>query len=459
MDYASALAYLDQHTNREASPGIAAGRVEGLSLDPMRRLVHVLGDPQTQYPVIHLTGTNGKGSVGEMITLLLEEHGLSVGTYSSPHLQRLNERVRFTGDRLLDVDRDGEVFARRPGRPGGAIPDEELGRMIGAVAEAEALAGVRPSYFEILTAAALLWFAELPVDVAVVEVGLLGRFDATNVVDGQVAVVTNIGPDHTDFAGDWRARIADEKAGIVKPDSFLVLGETDPDLRPIFERAASERLWVRGQDFDVVSDRGAVGGRVIDLRTPGQVITDVFVPVHGEHQSHNAAIAVAAVEAFFARPLDPDVVRAAFARLHLAARFEIVGRGPLVVLDGAHNPDGAAAVRHTLDEEFAVEGRRVFVVGFLTGRDPDAMLEALGVRDADLVICCTPDSPRALSAAELGEICRSLGVPVEVCPDVGAAVERAREVANESDVIVVTGSIYVAGAARDALGLPPPGMS
>ncbi len=423
----------------------------------MQRLMHVLGDPQTQYPVIHLTGTNGKGSVGEMITLLLEEHGLSVGTYSSPHLQRVNERLRWTGDRLLDVDGGGGVFGRRSGRPGGAITDEELGRVVGAVAEAEALAGVRPSYFEILTASALVWFAELPVDVAVIEVGLLGRYDATNVVDGDVAVVTNIGPDHTDFAGDWRVAIAEEKVGIVKPESFLVLGEPDPELRPIFERAAGERLWVRGEDFDVVADRGAVGGRLLDLRTPGQVITDVFVPVHGEHQSDNAALAVAAVEAFFARPLDVDVVRAAFARLHLPARFEIVRRSPLVILDAAHNPGGAAAVRRTLDEEFDIEGRLILVVGLLQGRDPGAMLEELGARRADLVVCCTPDSPRALPAEALAGVCRSLGLAVEVWPDVAAAVDRAEEEADDRDVVLVTGSVYVAGAARGALGLPPPG--
>ncbi|MCX7619470.1 MAG: bifunctional folylpolyglutamate synthase/dihydrofolate synthase [Acidimicrobiales bacterium] len=458
MNYASALAYLDAHINREASPAIAAGRVEGLSLEPIRRLMHVLGDPQTQYPVLHLTGTNGKGSVGEMITLLLEEHGLSVGTYSSPHLQRINERLRWTGDRLLDVDRQGEIVARRGGRRGGAISDEEFGRVIGAVADAEGLAGVRPSYFEILTAASLLWFSELPVDAAVIEVGLLGRFDATNVVDGEVAVITNIGPDHTDFSGNWRAAIAEEKSGIVKPGSFLVVGETDPELRPIFERAAGDRLWVRGQDFDVVSDRVAVRGRLLDLQTPGQLIEEVFLPLHGEHQGINAAVAVAAAEAFFARPLDPDVVRAAFARLHLAGRFEIAGRSPLLIIDGAHNPAGAAAVRQTLDEEFAREGRIVFVIGLLEGRDPDAMLEAFGVRHTDLVICCTPDSPRARPAEELGEICRSLALPVEVCPEVAAAVERAREVASDADVIIVTGSIYVAGAARDALGLAPPGM-
>ena len=216
MELAAALRYLDQHTNLEAT----AGRAEGLSLDRMRALVGVLGDPQTAYPVIHITGTNGKGSVARMVTELLRASGLSVGTYTSPHLERINERIAWDGE---------------------PIDDSRLAEAITAVSEVEPLAGVTPSYFEILTAAAFRYFAEVAVDVAVVEVGMLGRYDATNVADATVAVLTNVGHDHTDGVGAWRAAIAEEKVGIVKPGCTFVLGETDPELRPIFAATGSVR--------------------------------------------------------------------------------------------------------------------------------------------------------------------------------------------------------------------------
>src|SRR3954470_10240656 len=206
MNLPDALDFLDRHQNLELSPG----KIEGLSLDHMQRLVEVLGDPHRAFPVIHITGTNGKGSVARMVTSLLVESGLSVGTYTSPHLEALNERISWNGE---------------------PIDDASLAAAIADVATLEPLSGVTPSWFEIVTAAALAWFAAVAVDVAVVEVGLLGRFDATNVVDADVAVITNVGFDHTDGVGDWRAAIAHEKAGIVKPGSFLVLGETDESLR------------------------------------------------------------------------------------------------------------------------------------------------------------------------------------------------------------------------------------
>jgi dihydrofolate synthase/folylpolyglutamate synthase len=500
VDIAAALAYLDEHINLERS-GAVAGRVEGLSLDHMRRLVDVLGDPQHAYPVIHITGTNGKGSVGRMVAELLAAHGLTVGLYTSPHLQRVNERLWWSGDPLLRVDADGDVFENvvtqgkralpserdeliadedliglddedvfaklsdevhretvevTDARPGGPISDDELAAVLTEIAEIEPLAGVTPSYFELLTAAAFRWFAEIPVDVAVIEVGLLGRFDATNVADGQVAVITNVGRDHTDFTGDWRADIAREKAGIVKPDSFLVLGESDADLRPIFEEAAGERMWVAGEEFEAAVNQVAVGGRLVDIRTPGGTLEEVFVPLHGEHQGDNAALAVAAVEAFFARPIDPEVAQIGLGRVRLPARFEIVHRQPLMIIDGAHNPDGATTVAETLDEDFEVTGKTIYVVGLLGGRDPEAILDALGARHADLLIATTPPSPRALPAESLAKVARDLGTPTEVVADVADAIERARAVAADEDVIVITGSLYTAGAARDALALDPP---
>lgn len=428
MNLDSALRYLDAHTNLEA----VAGRVEGLSLERMARLVHVLGDPQTAYPVIHVTGTNGKGSVGRMTTALLRAQGLSVGTYSSPHLERINERISWDGE---------------------PIDDDTLGAVIGDIAAVEDLAGVTPSHFEILTAAAFRWFAEVAVDVAVVEVGMLGRYDATNVADATVAVCTTIGRDHTDGAEGWRHAIADEKSGIVKPGltDVLVLGEVDPELRAVFTGAGAAETWVRDEDFGVAADRLAVGGRQVDLRTPGAHHDEVYLPVHGAHQTENAAVAVAAVEAFLGRPQETDVVTEALAGITLPGRFEVVGRHPTVVVDCAHNPDGAEVTAATLAEEMTLAGSVIIVVGMLTGRDPAEVLTALGAQDAGLVVTCAADWPKALPAAELARVAEGLGAVAEAVPDPVDAVRRALAVATEDDLVLVTGSHYIAGPIRTAL--------
>lgn len=428
MKLPSALRYLDSHTNLEAT----AGRAEGLSLERMARLVDVLGEPQHAYPVVHITGTNGKGSVARMVTDLLRAQGLSVGTYSSPHLERINERLAWDGD---------------------PVDDDTLGELIDAVAVAEDLSGVEPSYFEILTAAAFRWFAEVAVDVAVIEVGMLGRWDATNVADATVAVCTNIGRDHTDSSDGWRQAIASEKAGIVKPGmtEVLVLGEPDPSVRSLFTEAGAPATWVRDEDFGVGADRGAVGGRQVDLRTPAAAHDELYLPVLGAHQSENAAVAVAAVEAFLGRPQADDVVEEAFAGLTLPGRVEIVGRHPTVVVDAAHNPEAASMTAETVVSDIALGGSVLMVVGLLSGRDPAEVLLALGAVDAGLVVTCAPDSPRAIPATELAAVAERMGAVAEAANDPVDAVHRALAVATEDDLVLVTGSHYVAGPVRAAL--------
>lgn len=428
MNLSSALRYLDQHTNLEAT----AGRAEGLSLERMSRLVDVLGDPQRAYPVIHITGTNGKGSVARMVSALLVAQGLSVGTYTSPHLEAINERLAWHGE---------------------PIDDDSLAEAIAGIAAVEELSGVVPSYFEIITAAAFRWFAEVAVDVAVVEVGMLGRYDATNVADATVAVLTTIGHDHTDGAPGWRHAVAAEKAGIVKPGltDVLVLGETDDELRSTFTDAGAAATWVRNVDFGVAADRVAVGGRLVDLRTPEARHDEVFVPVHGSHQSDNAAVAVATVEAFLGRPQVDEVVTEAFGGLTLPGRFEVVGRHPTVIVDSAHNPEGAAATATTLAEDITLPGSVLLVVGLLSRRDPEAVLVGLGAADAGLVVVCSPASPRALSTREVAAAAERLGAVVEVVPDPVEALRRALAVATEDDLVLVTGSLYVAGPVRVAL--------
>ncbi len=424
MDLAEATGWLAEHVNLEADP---APRAAARRLDRVRRILEFMGDPQAAYPVIHLTGTNGKGSTARMATALLQARGLSVGTYTSPHLERLNERIA---------------------RNGAPTSDDDFAAALSAVAELEPFLDSRPTYFEILTAAAFRWFADTAVDVAVVEVGLGGRWDATNVADGQVAVVTNVALDHTETIGPTLADIAFEKAGIVKPGSSLVLGETDESLAAIFRDADPHEVFERDRDFGWLENKLALGGRVLDLYTSRMRYPGVFLAAHGAYQGDNAAVALAAVEAFFGGPLPHERVVEGMAAVRIPGRLEVVGRNPLCVLDGAHNPAGARAAAAAVDEAFgAVEGR-VLVVGMNQGRDPHEMLAALNAGAARLVVACPPPSPRALPAAEVAAAAEALGTPAQAVGSVPEAVDFALADAGEGELVLVTGSLYVVGAAR-----------
>ena len=421
MDYDAALAYLDSHASYDRT-----GRVDNPSVEPITRLSNAMGDPHRSQPVIHVTGTNGKGSTVQMISRLLVAQGLTVGTYTSPHIDRINERMRRNGE---------------------PISDEEFGEQIAGVADLEIVTGVRPTYFEAVTAAAFRWFADIAVDVAVVEVGMLGRWDATNIVDGQVSVVTNIALDHTEFAGPTLADIAREKAGILRSDGAAVIGETSPDLLPVFRAERPATMLVRGEDFDVVDNALAVGGRALALRTPTTIYSDVFLPLHGAHQGDNAAVALTAVETFFAAPLGDDVVMEGFANVELPGRFEVVGVQPLVIIDGAHNPAGADVCASVFFGDFHPEGRRILVVGTL--RDPAEMIAAIRADEFDVVHACTAPTPRGRPGAEVAAAARALGCDeVFVHETVERACDAALRHADADDAVLVCGSIYVAGAAR-----------
>ena len=424
MDYADALRYLDDHATYEKT-----GRITSPSTETIRALCEAMGDPQHAAPVIHLTGTNGKGSTAQMISRLLVASGLTVGTYTSPHLERVNERI----SRNLEP-----------------ISDEDLAEQVSAIADLERIIGRRPGYFEILTAAAFRWFADVAVDVMVIEVGLLGRWDATNVVDATVAVVTNIGMDHTEFAGPTLEHIATEKAGIIKPRSAAVVGETRPELVSIFADAGGASLLVADDDFELVGNRLAVGGRLLDIRTPTTIYTDVYLPLHGGYQGDNAAVALVAVETFFAAPLPEDVVLEGFAEVTMPGRFEVLGRQPLTIVDGAHNPPGADTCAQVFFDDFDPEGRRILVVGTL--RAPEEMLAALRADEFDVVFACTAPSPRGVPAVDVADAARRLGCDhVYVFDTVEAACSRAMEFADGDDAVLATGSLYTAGAARPVL--------
>ncbi len=427
MDLDGALAYLDEHVNLETD---VSARAASKRLDRVARLVELMGDPQRTYPVVHLTGTNGKGSTARILTSLLVAKGLSVGTYTSPHLERFNERIAWNAE---------------------AISDAAFVEIIDAVASIERVMEEPPTVFEILTAAAFRWFADVAVDAGVIEVGLGGKWDATNVADGQVAVVTNVSLDHAETIGPTLADIATEKAGIVKPGSTLVLGETDPVLAEIFRSAGAAEVWERDRDFGCTVNQLAHGGRLVDLRTPGASYDDVYLPLHGAHQGDNAAIALAAAEAFFGAPLDAEVIEDAFAGVRVPGRLEVVSRQPLVVLDGAHNPAGAAAAAEAIAEAFGDVAGRVVVVGLLQGKDPVEMLQALQADGARVLVACPAPSPRTLPPDDVAAAARSMGIESETANSVPEALARALAIASPDDLVLVTGSLYVVGAARAAL--------
>jgi dihydrofolate synthase/folylpolyglutamate synthase len=430
-DLPEALAWLDAHIDFESA---MPTRRALPSLDRMRTLARLLGDPQTAYPVIHITGTNGKGSTAAMTSSLLAAMGLTVGTYTSPNLSRVNERIARNGE---------------------PIDDEAFCDVLDSLQRIEALMDDPPTRFELLTAAALMWFADEAVDVAVVEVGLGGTWDCTNIVHGAVSVITNISYDHTEVLGPTLEDIARDKAGIFKSGGRPVVGEVDPSLVDLFRTAADaagcQEFWARGVDFACTSNRLAVGGRLVDLRTPGAAYGEVLVPLHGSHQGDNAACALAAAEAFFGSPLPEDVVDEGLAAVRVPGRLEVVGRHPLVLVDGAHNAAGMMVLARSLAEEFTTEGETTAVVGMLTGRDPTAMLDALVSAGVRSVIACAPDSPRALPVGDVAAAAASLGMEVALSATPAEAVRRAVERSQPEDRVVVCGSLYVVADAREVL--------
>jgi dihydrofolate synthase/folylpolyglutamate synthase len=428
---AEALAWLDAHIDFEST---VPTRRSLPTLDRMRELADVMGDPQRGIPTIHVTGTNGKGSTAAMATALLGAAGLSVGTYTSPNLSRVNERLS---------------------RNGVPVNDASLTEVLSALALLEPLLSDRATRFELLTAAALRWFADEAVDAMVVEVGIGGTWDATNVVDADVAAITNVSYDHTEVLGPTLEGITRDKAGIVKPGSAVVVGVTEPPLVAVVRAAAAAAgsgvVWVRGADFACTANRVAVGGRLLDLATPGAAYRDVLLPLHGPHQGENAAVALAAVEAFFGAPLSEEVLVRGLASVAVPGRLEVAGRRPLVLVDGAHNVAGMEALGAAVAEEFAVPGKVVAVVGMLRGRDPTAMLAALAPARVGTVVACAPRSPRAFPPELVAEAARSLGLQALVAGPVADAVSLARSLVPGDGMLLVAGSLYVVADAREVL--------
>jgi dihydrofolate synthase/folylpolyglutamate synthase len=419
------MAYLDGLTGYESTGVIAepgTGRVE--------RITAALGSPNRRYPAVHITGTNGKGSTSALITRLLRGQGLRVGTYTSPHLRQVTERV---------------AIDEQP------VTEAQFAAGLGKVAWACRRAGVTPSWFEAVTAAGFVLFADARVDVAVVEVGMLGRWDATNVVDSSVAVVTNVELDHADIAGPTRMHIAAEKAGIVRSNTTLVLGDIDTALLPVFLAQRPHRILRMGSDISVSGRRPTPTGSTVDLRTPYGSHANVPITLLGEHQCSNAALALAATEAFLGAQVDTESVRRAFDGVQLGGRAEILcDAGPCVLLDAAHNRAAAAQLRTTLDEYFGRARPRVLVCAVSGMRDPAEFLHGIGAHDFDLVVATEPEAARMTSAESVVAAARRLTPAAISVPDPALALRHAMSAAGEDGLVVVTGSLYLLEPVRRA---------
>ncbi|WP_020522309.1 bifunctional folylpolyglutamate synthase/dihydrofolate synthase [Catelliglobosispora koreensis] len=411
-------------------------------------LLDVLGSPQRAYPSIHITGTNGKTSTARMIDSLLQAHGLHTGRYTSPHLETVRERISLDGE-PIDEERFVAVY-----------------REVGPVAELlDARNDESLSYFDMTTALAFAAFADAPVDVAVIEVGLGGEEDSTNVIQAGIAVITPIGLDHTEWLGDTLQDIALAKSGIVHPGATLICAAQPPEaMEPILDRCAEmgATLAREGSEFGVLGRSMAVGGQVLTLQGLGGEYEDIFVPLHGPHQAQNAAVALAAVEAFLGagpnKQLDVELVREGFAGTSSPGRLEKVRTAPTILVDAAHNPHGMAATAKALTEEFAFE-RLVAVVAILGDKDVHGVLEQLEPV-AVHIVCTRNSSPRAMPAEELGEIAIEIFGPdrVTVEPELPDAIGAAVGLA-ESDVelnysgigVLITGSVVTVADARKLL--------
>jgi len=414
-------------------------------LSRIEALLDLLGSPQRAYPAIHITGTNGKTSTARMIESLLRAHGLRTGRYTSPHLETVRERISLDG---VPVGEERFVEVYREVAPAAKFVDERAG--------AESL-----TYFDMTTAMALAAFADAPVDVAVIEVGLGGAEDSTNVLQATTAVITPIGLDHTEWLGDTVGDIATAKAGIVYSGANLVCAaQSEEAMRAIVERCVEVGATIarEGSEFGVLRRSVAVGGQVLTLQGLGGVYEDVFVPLHGAHQAQNAAVALAAAEAFLGadatRQLDLEVVRGGFAGASAPGRLERVRTSPTILLDAAHNPHGMAATVTALAEEFAFS-RLVAVIGVLSDKDVVGMLELLEPV-VDAVVCTRSSSTRAIPAERLGEIAVEVfgADRVQVKPTMPDAIEAAVTLA-ESEVddltgagVVITGSVVTVADAR-----------
>ena len=402
-------------------------------LDRMRALAALLDDPQLTYPTIHVTGTNGKTTTARVIATIACAHGLTTGLFTSPHLSSVIERFEVCGD-PIDQETFGEEYEHLA--PYLRSVDEQVGPL---------------TYFETLAALGFLVFADAPVQLGVLEVGMGGTWDATNLVAGDVAVICPIGLDHPEL-GSTIAEVAGEKAGIIKQGKAAVVREQASEALEALERRCEEQIatmLLEDREWGLEHRTAAIGGQALSVRGLHATYDELLLPVHGEHAARNAAAAVAAVEALLERELDLDAVRAALASVTSPGRLEVVGRHPLVVLDGAHNPAAADALAVALPETFAGD-RLHLVMAVLKEKDLEGIVRAIAPL-ADAGYATAVDNVRTRRAEEVAAALTAAGVPTQTFVSVAEALDAARRAASEEDVILVTGSLYTVADARRAL--------
>ena len=413
------------------------------STERIAALVDLLGSPQLTYPTIHVGGTNGKTTTSRMIDALLFAHGLRTGRFTSPHLETYRERISINGE---PIDPKELIFTYNDIAAYFDLMDSKFEHPI--------------SFFEAITALGFAAFAEHPVDVGVIEVGMGGEWDATNVVDADVSVIMPIGFDHMEYLGNSLKEIAATKAGIIKEGGFVVLAQQEPEAAVELLRKAAEvgaDVAREGIEFSVASRSIAVGGQLLTIQGLNDTYDEIFLPLHGKHQGANAASALVAVEAFFGeQPLDIDAVRAGFAAVTSPGRCEVVHRDPTVILDAAHNPHGAKALAETLASEFNFD-EVVAVIGVFGDKDATGILLELEPI-VDHVIVTQSTSSRAMSSSELEKIASNIFGKDRVfeVADLNSALDRAvndatRPLSEETVGVIVTGSVVTVGEARSYL--------
>jgi dihydrofolate synthase / folylpolyglutamate synthase len=418
--------------------GIDAMKSMAPSLHRIEALCDALNHPERAVPAIHVTGTNGKTSTARITDALLSETGLTVGTYTSPHLQTIRERIARAGD-PIPAEEFGAIFDHLV--PYLRLVEKNLGETL--------------TFFEVLTGMFFLWAAET-LDAMVVEVGLGGRWDATNVVRAPVAVITNVGLDHTGLLGTDRETIALEKSGIIKSGASVVTAERSPSVVTVIEseaKRAEADLALIDRDFSVADNRMAFGGRYLSIATGDRRYDELFLPLHGAHQGVNAAVALQAVLSFLPEgSVGDEVVNAGFASCFVPGRLESLhpeGEGAPLLLDVAHNPDGMSALVKSLIEAFAFE-RAIVVLGILGDKDYRGMLSELA-RIPCSIIATRAKTVRSVPVDDLRGAAEELGINCDMVEDVDAAVGRAVSMARDNELICVTGSHYVVGEARTYL--------
>jgi dihydrofolate synthase/folylpolyglutamate synthase len=413
------------------------------TLERIAALVDVLGSPQLTYPTIHIGGTNGKTTTSRMIDSLLFEMGLRTGRFTSPHLESYLERISINGQ---SIDPKDLVFSYNDIAAYLDLMDSKFEHPI--------------SFFEAMTALAFAAFAEHPVDVGVIEVGMGGEWDATNVVDADVSVIMPINLDHTEYLGETLTEIAQTKAGIIKQSGFVVLAQQEPEAAKVLLKRAAEMgadVAREGVEYSVLSRSLAVGGQLLTIQSSSDTYEDIFLPLHGKHQASNAAAALVAVEAFFGdQELDIEAVRAGFANVTSPGRCEVVRRDPTIILDAAHNPHGAAAIAETVQSEFTFD-EVIGVVAPMGDKDIHGILLELE-QVMDSVIVTRNSSSRSTPVEKLEKIAIEIFGVDRVFSDesLEKALERAikdtvRPLSEDSVGILVTGSVVTVGEARSYL--------